>query len=64
MRGRLVCNKCGVAYMQEDVLVGWDDERFTGNQVKTRKAVAPVIEWLRTAESDDSDDSSEDDSAG
>jgi hypothetical protein len=47
--------------MQEGVLVGWDDERFTGNQVKARKAVAPVIEWLRTAESDDSDDSSEDD---
>ena len=51
----------GVACMQEEVVFGWDDERFSGNLIKARKAVAPVIEWLRTAESDDSDDSDEDD---
>ena len=50
--------------MQEEVVLAWDDERFSGNQVKVRKAVAPVIEWLRTAESDDSDDSDEDDGVG
>lgn len=43
-------------YAQEDVLLRWDDERFSGTRLKVRKAVAPVIEWLRTAESDDSDE--------
>ena len=54
----------GIVCMQEEVVLAWDDERFSGNQVKVRKAVAPVIEWLRTAESDDSDDSDEDDGVG
>lgn len=46
--------------LEEGVLLSWDDERFGGTLVKVRKAVAPVIEWLRTAESDD-DSGSDDD---
>jgi len=30
--------------------------RVQGTLVKVRKAVAPVIEWLRTAESDSDED--------
>ena len=47
--------------LEEGVLLSWDDERFGGTLVKVRKAVAPVIEWLRTAESDDDSDSDDDD---
>jgi hypothetical protein len=46
--------------LEEGVLLSWDDERFGGTLVKVRKAVAPVIEWLRTAESDDDSDSDDD----
>ena len=37
--------------LDEEVVLGWDDERFSGTGVKVRKAVAPVVAWLRTADS-------------